>query len=67
MQEGEARPSTKSAGKKPGHGGVGRGRMRFYADSEGNIRGAAISLGPSKFHGQDDCNNVIGRPLAKAD
>ena len=46
-----------------GDKGVGRGHMRFYADSEGNLKGAAFSFSKAKFHSVDnDWDIVVGRP-----
>jgi hypothetical protein len=47
----------------PNHKGVGRGHMRFYADREGNIKGAAFGFSPAKFHANGaDWDIVVGRP-----
>lgn len=63
------RDASESKGKErgtissPNYKGVGRGHMRFYADSEGNIKGAAFSFSSAKFHPNGgDWDIVVGRP-----
>lgn len=49
----------------PNYKGVGRGHMRFYADREGNIKGAAFGFSSAKFHANGgDWDIVVGRPKA---
>ena len=59
----EARGKERGTVASPNYKGVGRGHMRFYADSEGNIKGAAFSFGAAKFHANGgDWDIVVGRP-----
>ncbi len=59
----ESRGKERGTIASPNHKGVGRGHMRFYADSEGNIKGAAFSFGAAKFHANGgDWDIVVGRP-----
>ena len=59
----EAKGRERGTMASPNHKGVGRGRMRFYADSNGHIQGAAFSFTKARFHPHgEDWNIVIGRP-----
>ena len=61
--ENEAKGKERGTVASPNYKGVGRGHMRFYADSEGNIKGAAFSFPKAKFHSVDnDWDIVVGRP-----
>ena len=65
--ENEARGKERGTVASPNYKGVGRGHMRFYADSEGNIKGAAFSFAKAKFHSIDtDWDIVVGRPRTAA-
>ena len=50
----------------PNYKGVGRGHIRFYADSAGDNKGITFSFDRAKFHGPDDWNIVVGRPKLTA-
>lgn len=67
------RDANESKGKErgtlasPNHKGVGRGHMRFYADSEGHVKGVAFNFGSAKFHANGgDWDIVVGRPRLAA-
>ena len=60
--ENEARGKERGSIASPNYKGVGRGRIRFYADGAGDIKGIAFSFDKAKFHGLDDWNIVVGRP-----
>lgn len=62
----EAKGKERGSITSPNQKGVGRGRIRFYADEAGDIKGVAFSFDKAKFHGLDDCNIVVGRPKLKA-
>ena len=61
-EENEARGKENGTIASPNYKGVGRGRIRFYADAAGDIQGIAFSFDKAKFHGLDDWNIVVGRP-----
>ena len=62
----QAKGKERGTMASPNYKGVGRGQMRFYADSEGNIKGAAFSFSSAKFHSNGgDWDIVVGR--AKVD
>ena len=59
----QAKGKERGTMASPNYKGVGRGHMRFYADSEGNIKGAAFGFSPAKFHANGaDWDIVVGRP-----
>ena len=60
--ENEAKGKQRGSVASPNYKGVGRGHIRFYADSAGGIKGIAFSFDKAKFHGLDDWNIVVGRP-----
>ena len=60
--ENEAKGKQRGSVASPNYKGVGRGHIRFYADSAGAIKGIAFSFDKAKFHGLDDWNIVVGRP-----
>ena len=60
--ENEAKGKERGSMASPNYKGVGRGRIRFYADGAGDIKGIAFSFDKAKFHGLDDWNIVVGRP-----
>ncbi|TXG98324.1 MAG: hypothetical protein E6R08_04855 [Nevskiaceae bacterium] len=62
----EAKGKERGSVTSPNQKGVGRGRIRFYADAAGDIKGVAFSFDKAKFHGLDDWNIVVGRPKLKA-
>lgn len=65
--ENEAKGKERGTVASPNYKGVGRGHIRFYADSEGNLKGAAFSFPKAKFHGVDnDWDIVVGRPRTVA-
>ena len=64
--ENEARGKERGSIASPNYKGVGRGRIRFYADAVGDIKGIAFSFDKAKFHGLDDWNIVVGRPRVNA-
>ncbi|WP_280190126.1 hypothetical protein [Delftia sp. PS-11] len=63
----EARGKERGTMVSRNYKGVGRGHMRFYADGEGHIKGAAFSFGAAKFHPHGgDWDIVVGRPRTSA-
>lgn len=62
----EAKGKERGSITSPNQKGVGRGRIRFYVDAAGDIKGVAFSFDKAKFHGLDDWNIVVGRPKLKA-
>ncbi len=61
----QAKGKERGTMASPNYKGVGRGHMRFYADREGNIKGAAFGFSPAKFHASGgDWDIVVGRPKA---
>ena len=64
--ENEAKGKQRGSVASPNYKGVGRGHIRFYADSAGAIKGIAFSFDKAKFHGLDDWSIVVGRPKLKA-
>ena len=60
--ENEAKGKQRGSVASPNYKGVGRGHIRFYADSAGYIKGIAFSFDKAKFHGLDDWNILVGRP-----
>lgn len=62
----EAKGKERGSITSPNQKGVGRGRIRFYADEAGDIKGVAFSFDKAKFHGLDDWSIVVGRPKLKA-
>lgn len=61
--ENEARGIEHGTQASPNYKGVGRGHMRFYADSAGLIQGVAFSFPKARYHANgDDWDIVIGRP-----
>lgn len=61
----EAKGKERGSIASPNQKGVGRGRIRFYADAAGDIKGVAFSFDKAKFHGLDDWSIVVGRPKLK--
>lgn len=61
----EAKGKERGSIASPNQKGVGRGRIRFYADTAGDIQGIAFSFDKAKFHGLDDWRIVVGRPRLK--
>ena len=64
--ENEAKGKQRGSVASPNYKGVGRGRIRFYADDAGDIKGIAFSFDKAKFHGLDDWNILVGRPKITA-
>jgi hypothetical protein len=62
----EAKGKERGSIASPNQKGVGRGRIRFYADAAGDIKGVGFSFDKAKFHGLDDWSIVVGRPRLKA-
>lgn len=62
----EARGKERGSIASPNQKGVGRGRIRFYADANGDIKGVAFSFDKARFHGLDDWSILVGRPKIKA-
>lgn len=61
--ENEARGVEGGTQASPNYKGVGRGHMRFYADSAGLIQGVAFSFPQARYHADgEDWDIVIGRP-----
>jgi len=63
----EAKGKERGSIASPNYKGVGRGHIRFYADSDGGIKGVAFSFDRAKFHGLDEWSIVVGRPRIKSD
>lgn len=61
----EAKGKERGSITSPNQKGVGRGRIRFYADAAGEIKGVAFSFDKAKFHALDDWSVVVGRPRVK--
>lgn len=59
----EARGKEQGSMASRNYKGVGQGRIRFYADQDGTMRGLAFSFERAKFHANgSDWDIVMGRP-----
>jgi hypothetical protein len=65
-QENRARGAEFGTIASPNYKGVGRGHIRLYADTAGEIKGVAFGFPNSRFHPQEtDWRIAMGRPRVK--